>query len=421
MKTTFALLAVLLALASPAAGQPRDGHIFVTDYRGYEVLEVDPTDWSFTVFADSTDGIFAPSGLGFTSSGKLLVCNYGSNNVMEFDASGNGTVVIDASDGLNGPWGENGIAIDSADQLYVASYLSQEILRFDSNYGNGIVFADSADGVVRPDGLGFTSGGDLMVANRGSFGQVLTIDPAGNTSVWDTIVGEDCLSLVVRNNGDVYVGCGGGNVYRYVGGDPNQRVLFGAWGAANISMAFSLDFSVLYHSNSFDGKLRAIDPDTGTDVVVVDAGWQSIAIAVAGSQFPPGSWARFGTGVAGAGGFMPTLKGQGDARLGATVTIETRDFVGGATSYFLLSTARLDTPAWAGTLYPSLAATHWIWPSLLPGVAGTPGAGDEDRVYAVPNDPLLSGTNLYFQQLARDTLASGGMAMTNGLRMYIGE
>ena len=65
MKTSIALLAALLA--SPATGQFTDGHIFVTDYSTNQVFEIDPTDWSWQVFAGPGDGISGPSGLGFTT------------------------------------------------------------------------------------------------------------------------------------------------------------------------------------------------------------------------------------------------------------------------------------------------------------------------------------------------------------------
>jgi DNA-binding beta-propeller fold protein YncE len=63
-----------------------------------------------------------------------LTSNLFSNEVIEFDASGNGTTVLGPGDGLGGPFGENGIAIDRDGQVYVANFNSMEILRFRSDY-----------------------------------------------------------------------------------------------------------------------------------------------------------------------------------------------------------------------------------------------------------------------------------------------
>ena len=407
-------------LAAPAAAQFVDGHVFVTDWTTSQVYEADPNGWGWTVFADTNDGISGPSAVGFTSAGTMLVANYHTSTVIEFDHLGNGTVVLDANDGLAGPWGENGIAIDAAENIYIANYNASQILRFDKNYQNGIVFADAADGIVQPDGLGFHANGDLYVANRSSGGQVLKIDPAGNTVIWDTIPNEDCFSLVFRDNGDIYVSCISGNVFHYPGGDVNQRYLFGTWGSSNTGLRFSPDFKVLFHTSYGEGKLRIIDPDTASDTVVIDAGWGSIGIAVAGSQFAPGSWAKIGNGVAGAGGLIPTLEGVGDPVIGNTVVIETRDFVGGAMSYFLVSTGRNDIDGFGGTIYPSFMDPFYVTVGILPGTFGTPGDGDEDRKFGIPNNKILVGTNWYFQQFALDPAALFGVSMTNGLRMFVG-
>ncbi len=178
---------------------------------------------------------------------------------------------------------------------------------------------------------------------------------------------------------------------------------------------------MLYHTSYGDGKLRRIDPDTAADTVVVDAGWGSIGIAVAGSQFPPGSFARIGKGVAGTGGMMPTLDGQGIPTVKSSVVLETRDFVGGAMSYFVLSTARNDLSVFGGILCPSLDTPFVIFVGVLPGSAGVPGVGDEDRAIDIPDLAFLIGTNWYFQQVTPDPGAVQGIAMTNGLRMFIGE
>lgn len=417
----FALL-LALAFAVTANAQFPSGHVYVTDYNQSKVYDYDPGTGNWTVFADSSDGIVNPSAIGFNSAGKMLVSNYGSSTVVELDDLGNGKVVLDSGDGLNGPWGENGIALDALDRVYVANYNVNQILRFDSDYTNGVVFADAADGIVQPDGMGFVANGDLLVANRSSGGNVLRIDSSGNTTLWDTIGGEDCFSLVVRDNGDVYVACLSGNVFRYLNGDPGQRKLFGTWGSSNPGLRFSPDFSVLYHVSYLGDELRAIDPDTGSDTVLLSGpGWGAIGIAVSGGQYSPGSFSNFGNGLAGEGGFVPSLHGVGLPKIGTDVTLETRDFVGGARTYLLVSMARNDVPAFGGTIYPSFQAPYLVFLSKLPGAPGVGGEGDVDTTLSLPAVQDLVGTNWYFQQFAVDAAAVQGMSMSEGLRMFVGE
>src|SRR5262245_10672327 len=197
-----ALVLAIACLSTNAWAQFQEGHIFVGSFDGV-IYEIDPVTFQVTTFADASDGLSGTSAVALTRRGTLLASNYNTSQVIEFDSGGTGTVVLDASDGLSGPFGENGIALDQAGRVYVANYDPQNILQFQSDYTGGTVFADTSDGVIKPDGLAFLASGDLIVANRGGGGTVLRVAPDGSTTVFDTIPGEDCFSAAVRNNGDI--------------------------------------------------------------------------------------------------------------------------------------------------------------------------------------------------------------------------
>jgi sugar lactone lactonase YvrE len=99
---------------------------------------------------------------------------------------------------------------------------------------------------VHPDGLAFVASNDLIVANRGSGGTILRIKPDGTTTVFDSLPQEDFCSVAVRSNGDVYVACLSGSVYRYIKGKFRTRL--GGYSAGNLSLEFSPDHTILYVS-----------------------------------------------------------------------------------------------------------------------------------------------------------------------------
>src|SRR5262245_29410619 len=380
-------LVALGFLTATASAQFQTGHIFIGDFNGV-VWEVDPVTFGVTTFADTSDGLSGTSAVAFTPSHRMLTSNFNTNQVIEFDASGNGNVVLGPGDGLDGPFGENGIAIDKDGQIYVGNYTGQDIRRYQSDYSGGVVFADATDGLVRPDGLALLASNDMIVANRESGGNVMRIAPDGSTTLFDNIAGEDCFSAAVRSNGDIYIGCLSGMVYRYVGGTPAGRVPLGDYAGGNIALEFSPDQTVLYVATSDDGNLRTVDPDSGTDTIVA-GGFLATGIAVFGSECPPGNFTEYGTGLAGSGGIVPALHGTGHPAPNGSITLQVRDFVGGATSALMWGLAAGNVTGSGGTFYVSFAAPFFFVPLTLPGMPGVPGDGDLDVPATLPNDPQI--------------------------------
>jgi hypothetical protein len=145
-----------------------------------------------------------------------------------------------------------------------------------------VVFADAADGIIHPDGLAFAANGDLYVANRDAF-NILKINPAGEASQFDTLPC-DVRSIVVRDNGDIYAACDQGDIYRYLGGNASERVLFKSFhfpDGNDPAMQFDLEHTVLYYAFYGNGDLRTIDPDSGFSTVVIPPGGLEGAISIA--------------------------------------------------------------------------------------------------------------------------------------------
>ena len=132
-----------------------------------------------------------------------------------------------------------------------------------------------------------------------------------------------------------------------------------------------------------------------------------------------GSFETYGTGLAGTGGFVPTLGGSGTPNIGNSVTLEIRNGVGGAFSKTLIGFSRADIDFAGGKL---LVSPPWIFVNAnLGGANGQGGAGTADIPGGLPNDPTLVGAKIDFQTLIFDAGAPDGLAMTAGLEMEIGS
>jgi hypothetical protein len=126
---------------------------------------------------------------------------------------------------------------------------------------------------------------------------------------------------------------------------------------------------------------------------------------------------RYGTGLAGSGGFVPVLAGHGLPVGGQTVNLHLDSALGGAPAALIVGAARAAIPILGGTLLvqPLLAP-----PVLLGGSAGVPGAGDLSVPLGLPVDEAFVGVPLFFQVLPLDAAAPGGVSMSNAVELWIG-
>lgn len=125
----------------------------------------------------------------------------------------------------------------------------------------------------------------------------------------------------------------------------------------------------------------------------------------------------YGTGLAGSGGIVPTLSGQGLARHGQTFTFPLTDALGGAPGVLVLGLQKADIPVLGGTLLVDALAHLWF---AITGPAGVPGAGWAAQTIALPASPAFVGIGIFGQGFVFDPGATAGLAITAGLELWIG-
>lgn len=150
---------------------------------------------------------------------------------------------------------------------------------------------------------------------------------------------------------------------------------------------------------------------TASSIVVTGAGPTRIDIPLVPH------YSKYGAGLAGSAGQVPQLTGSGTPAIGATVSADLSDGVGGALAVFALGGAPASLPLFGGTLLVAPPLTTKV--VLLTGAPGVPGAGSGSFVGSIPSDPSLQGQTFYFQAAVLDSAAAQGKALTSGLAMHI--
>jgi hypothetical protein len=404
------LLAVLACGGLPlyASAQFVPGDLYISAYD--RIYHVDVTDWTFSTFADASDGLTEPGGVTFSPSGSLLCANFDTDQILAFDASGVATVLLDAANGLDGP---AAVTYDAACNLFESNDWTSQVLLFPSGGGAASVVADSSSGVLYPGDIIVEASGRTLFTDFYPLA-IWSVDAAGTVAVFDTLPASP-MSLALRTNGDVYVTVGysgsGISVYRYPSGDASQRYLlcnfpksFG-WAALQVS----LDQKTLYFAT--DDELYTIDADAGVAANVIDKSKQfynSYAIAV---FRPRANWSNYGTGFLGSNG-VPAFTSQANPVLGTTVTVDLANSYGQPTIGLLFAgfqQANLHT-AWGGDLLVVPSITFPITFSY----------GFNSFAGALPDDPLLAGTKLDLQAIEADPGAAKGVSFTQGLELVLG-
>lgn len=127
----------------------------------------------------------------------------------------------------------------------------------------------------------------------------------------------------------------------------------------------------------------------------------------------------YGSGLAGTGGFVPALAGNGMPQIGNFgYALDVTNGLGGATGFLLLSNGPASLPLAGGVVYVDPAGLVPV-PLTLGGTPGVGGAGTGSIPLPLPPSPSLLGLSLYSQALLFDAGASGGVSMSNGAQTII--
>ncbi|HZL99180.1 MAG TPA: DNRLRE domain-containing protein [Planctomycetota bacterium] len=131
-----------------------------------------------------------------------------------------------------------------------------------------------------------------------------------------------------------------------------------------------------------------------------------------------GGLAPYGAGLAGTGGLAPTLSGSGCPQPGGAFTLRLTGGLGGAGGALFVGLVPASIPFKGGSFLVGSPVLQLGL--LLGGAGGAPGGGSLLLPASLPADPLLQGLELRLQAALVDGGASGGIALTNGLRVLVG-
>lgn len=129
-----------------------------------------------------------------------------------------------------------------------------------------------------------------------------------------------------------------------------------------------------------------------------------------------GSFARYGNGTAGSGGFTPDLDACGCPAPSASFELNIAAVAGGSPGLILLSVAPASLPGLGGVILvaPPFLTTVGLF---VQGAGAGNGAANLRAVIA--DSPLVVGATIYLQSLFLDSGAPQGISMTNGLSITL--
>ncbi|MHC5209146.1 MAG: Vgb family protein [Planctomycetota bacterium] len=353
-----------------------DGNLYMPDRTLGVVFRVGPTGDVSTLTAGGF--LESPITAVLAPDDALIVSDIFLQTIVHVDAVGTQTLIADAvsSNGLlDGP---GGLAMGSDGLVYVSNNLS-----------NSVVVLDPDTGDVQP-----VSDGQGLLDDAGG----IVVDNAGNAYVAN--YGSNTIVRILLETGEARIFCDDPAMI-----SPNDVRL-----APQGGLHVTTKNSSLVHIDA-RGQLTLLhnEPTFGA----------YDGVAMKAYRTPcNGAFVPYGTGLAGAGGFEPRLRGLFAPCPGVSAAIEMEQIAGGALGSLAWGLSPVSVPFKQGQLLVSLGPPGGLIPLAFPGVG--PGGGALTLDFQIPQVASLIGVSVYLQVLVSDPGAPAGVAMSNGLEERIG-
>lgn len=255
----------------PLTGQvvaPSAPLLSITALGSQQVLNFDAAGQA-TVLADAGDGLFAPLGAVHSAAGDLIVADTLLSKLFKIDAAGTTSTLATLANGVVAP---TGLALAPNGEIRSANYLGNTVTSHNAA-GQGTVLADAADGVNHPFDVAVDSLGNTYVANLDAR-QILKVDALGNASVFAD-AGDGLftpIAVAVDGQGNVFVADVLTNTIRKF--DPlGNGAVFADLGDGVVSPTdLAIDAAGnVYEVNYLANTIRKFDPQ-GNGTLFADAG-----------------------------------------------------------------------------------------------------------------------------------------------------
>ena len=195
----------------------RDGHLYVVDGLGNQVLRYDGTSGaSMGAFVPAGRGLGNPSGLAFGPEGDLYVANGSDSRVRQY----NGTtgMAVRTYSGLHDP---QSVTFRSDGIMFVANRGQNDVRRFDAALNRFVVFVTGGSaGLSQPTSVRFGPDGNLYVASHGT-GSVIRYNGQTGAAMGTFASGSGLVApggIVFGPDGELYVSdFASGSVLRFDG------------------------------------------------------------------------------------------------------------------------------------------------------------------------------------------------------------
>lgn len=171
-------------------------------------------------------------------------------------------------------------------------------------------------------------------------------------------------------------------------------------------------------SVSQDGRVTALAPGTGS----IQARNGTLVVNVP-CVVDYGPTSNYGYGLAGTGGIAPRISAVGGAPIPGNIDfgIRVSGVVGGAVVGLFRSWAPGNTPLLGGSLYLDPVSVRTIGIAGAKGSQGSPGEGEVTFSLPILDNSTKAGVVYHYQALVLDAGAPGGVAMSNGLAVTMGN